>query len=419
MRLLLKSATVIDSKSPYHRKQVDILIEKGIIRDIKEKITADADEKIELKNLHVSAGWFDSSVSFGEPGFEERETISNGLDTAMKSGFTKIVLNSNTSPVIDHSSLVQFIKTKSEAHIVDILPSGALTKNSELTNLAELYDMHQNGACVFGDYKKSISNTNLLKIALQYCKSFEGLIQLYPLDLSLSKDFQMHEGKVSTSLGLKGLPAMAEVIELKKNIELIRYTGGKAHFSCISTAESVELIREAKANGLDITCSVALPNLIFTDDCLTDFDTKYKVKPPLREAEDRDALRNGLKDGIIDMVSTDHNPINIELKKTEFEQAEFGSIGLESAFGALNQHFGLESSIDYLTRGKSRFNQNNNTIDTNQVADLSLFNPDTEWIFEESDIYSKSKNSMFIGEKLKGKAYGIINNSDFYVSDFK
>jgi len=419
MRLLLKSATIIDPDSPYHLKSKDILIVNNRIHRIENHIETDVDKKIELDNLHVSPGWFDSSVSFGEPGFEDRETLANGMDTAMKSGFTKIVLNPNTNPVIDHSALVQFLNTKNEKHLIDIFPSGALTVKSRSNNLAELFDMHQNGAVAFGDYKTSISNTNLLKIGLQYAKTFKGLIQFYPIDNNLSKDFQMHEGKISTSLGLKGLPNMAEVIQLKRDLEVIKYTNGKAHFCCISTAESVELIRNAKADGLDVTCSVAIPHLMFTDLYLKDFDTKYKICPPLREQSDKEALIKGLNDGTIDMVTSDHNPMNIELKKTEFENAAFGSIGLESAFGALNQAFGLEDSIDYLTKGKQRFKQPKNTIEPQQPADLSLFNPDKEYTFSEKDIFSKSKNSIFLGEKLKGEVYGIINNAKYYVSGTK
>lgn len=419
MRLLLKSATIIDTDSPFHLKTKDIFIVNNCIHSIEDHIEADGDKVIELENLHVSPGWFDSSVSFGEPGFEDRETLANGMDTAMKSGFTKIVLNPNTDPVIDHSALVQFVNTKNEKHLIDIFPSGALTVKSKSKSLAELFDMHQNGAVAFGDYKKSISNTNLLKIGLQYTKTFEGLIQLYPIDNNLSKDFQMHEAKMSTSLGLKGLPNMAEVIQLKRDLEVIKYTSGKAHFVCISTAESVDLIRNAKADGLDVTCSVAIPHLIFTDSCLKDFDTKYKIWPPLREQSDQEALIEGLHDGTIDMVTTDHNPINIELKKTEFENAAFGSIGLESAFGALNNSFGLEHSVDFLTRGKNRFKQPRNTIEPKQIADLTLFNPDNEYTFSLKDISSKSKNSIFLGEKLKGKVYGIINNEKYYVSGTK
>lgn len=419
MRLLLKSATIIDTDSPFHLKTKDIFIVNNCIHSIEDHIEADGDKVIELENLHVSPGWFDSSVSFGEPGFEDRETLANGMDTAMKSGFTKIVLNPNTDPVIDHSALVQFVNTKNEKHLIDIFPSGALTVKSKSKSLAELFDMHQNGAVAFGDYKKSISNTNLLKIGLQYTKTFEGLIQLYPIDNNLSKDFQMHEAKMSTSLGLKGLPNMAEVIQLKRDLEVIKYTESKAHFVCISTAESVDLIRNAKADGLDVTCSVAIPHLIFTDSCLKDFDTKYKIWPPLREQSDQEALIEGLHDGTIDMVTTDHNPINIELKKTEFENAAFGSIGLESAFGALNNSFGLEHSVDFLTRGKNRFKQPRNTIEPKQIADLTLFNPDNEYTFSLKDISSKSKNSIFLGEKLKGKVYGIINNEKYYVSGTK
>jgi len=419
MRLLLKSAKIIDSDSPYHLKIKDILIVDNLIKSIEDHINADADKVIELDNLHLSPGWFDSSVSFGEPGFEDRETIQNGLETAMKSGFTKIALNSNTDPVIDHSALIQFVKTKSEEHLVDILPTGALTKQSELQNLAELYDMHQNGTVAFGDYKKSTSNTNLLKIGLQYVKTFDGLIQLHAVDNHLSENFQMHEGEMSTSLGLTGLPNMAEVIQLKRDLEVVKYTEGKAHFSCISTAESVELLRKAKKDGLDVTCSVAIANLIFTDSHLKDFDTKYKVRPPLRAERDKNALIKGLQDGIIDMVTTDHNPINIELKKTEFENAAFGSIGLETAFGTLNHAFGLEQSIEFLTRGKQRFKQHKNTVEAKQVADLSLFNPEIEYTFTEKNIFSKSKNSIFLNEKLKGKVYGVVNNSKFYVSNTK
>lgn len=416
MKLLLKSATIIDPTSSFHLSQKDILIENGYITSIENEINTKVDNKIELKNLHVSQGWFDSSVSFGEPGYEDRETLQNGLDTAMKSGFTKVVLNPNTYPIIDHSALIQYVANNTKHHIVDLLPSGALTEKSKSEQLAELFDMYKHGAVIFGDYKKSITNSNLFKIALQYAKSFDALIQAYPTENSLSQNTQMHEGPISTILGLKASPNMAEVIQLQRDLELVKYTKGKLHISCISTAESVGLIKAAKKQGLDVTCSVALSNLLYTDEKLLDFDTKYKIWPPLREASDQKALIKGLKDGIIDMVTSDHQPLNVELKKTEFEHAKFGSIGLEAAFGSLCKKFGLENSIDYLTRGKARFQQDINRIDINHQAELSLFNPDIEWTFAESDIYSKSKNAISIGEKLKGKAYGIINKNQYYAS---
>ncbi len=417
MVLLLKSAKIIDANSPFHHQTKDILVEDGIIKSIENQINKETNKVIELNNLHLSPGWFDSSVSFGEPGFEERETLQNGLDTAMKSGFTHLVLNPNTNPVLDNSSFIQHILNKSASHIVDILPTGALTERSEGQNMAELFDMYSNGAVAFGDYKRSINDANLLKIAMQYSKSFQALIQVFSLDQHLSTDTQMHEGPVSTALGLKAMPRIAEVIQLKRDLELVKYTDAKVHFCCISTAESVSLIEQAKNEGLDVTCSVALSNLYFTDKVLESFDSKYKIWPPLRETSDQEALIEGLKKGIIDMVTCDHLPLNIELKNTEFEHAEFGSIGLESAFGALNKLFGLDESVEFLTRGKSRFNATRTHIDVEQPAVLSLFDPDINRTFSEEDIHSKSKNAIFEGEDLKGKVYGIINNGKYYVSE--
>ncbi len=416
MKLLIKSAKIVDTKSPFHLKQKDIFIENGVIKAIENKIDKKADKVINIENLHVSQGWFDSSVSFGEPGFEERETLQNGLDTAMKSGFTSLILNPNTNPVIDNAALVQYLKTKTQSHIVNMLISGSLTEKSEGEQLAELFDMHQNDAVVFGDYKQGIKNANLLKLALQYSKAFKALVQVFPIESNLSDNTQMHEGAISTSLGLKALPRMAEVIQLKRDLDLLRYTNSKIHFSCISTAESVKLIKEAKKEGLDVSCSVAISNLIYTDKKLEDFDTKFKVWPPLRESEDQKALLKGLKSGIIDMVTTDHQPLNIELKKTEFEYAAFGSIGLESAFGILNKKLGLEESITCLTRGKSRFNQAESNLEVGQNAELTLFNPDIKWVFSENDINSKSKNAIFLNETLQGKALGVINKNQFHVS---
>lgn len=417
MKLLIKSAKIVDSKSPFHLKQKDIFIEDGIIKAIESKINKSVDREIKIENLHVSQGWFDPSVSFGEPGFEDRETLKNGLDTAMKSGFTNVILNPNTKPIIDNAALVQYLKTKTESHIVNAHISGALTEKSESQQLAELYDMHQHGAVVFGDYKKGIENANLIKLALQYTKGFGGLVQVFSIENSLSQNTQMHEGPVSTNLGLKALPRIAEIIQLKRNLDILRYTDYKIHFSCISTKESVELIKEAKKEGLDISCSVAISNLIYTDEKLKDFDTKYKVWPPLRESSDQKALLKGLKSGVIDMLTTDHQPLNIELKKTEFEHAAFGSIGLESAFGILNKKLGLEQSIRLLTQGKTRFNEPLSSIEVGQNAELTLFNPELEYMFTEKDIVSKSKNAMVLGEKLKGKALGIINKNQLYVAE--
>jgi dihydroorotase len=416
MNLLIKSATLVDKNSPDHLKVRDILIEEGIIKAIGENIQDKNAQIIDLPNLHVSKGWFDSSVSFGEPGYEERETLPNGLDVCQKSGFTSVVINPNTNPVADHASIIEFIKNSTRSHCVDVYPIGALTEKSNGQHIAELYDMKTKGAVAFGDYKTAVNNANIFKIALQYSKTVDTLIQIFANDKSMSENTQMHEGITSTNLGLKASPRLAEIIQIKRDLEVLKYTGGRLHFACISTSESVDLIKDAIEQGLDVSCSVALPNLIFKDEMVSEFDSKYKVLPPLRESSDIEALKKALLDGTIDMLTTDHYPLNVELKKTEFEHAEFGSIGLESALGMLQTIFNLEDTIDILTRGKRRFRIKDTSINVGENAQLSLFNPEIDWVQKEKDIASKSKNSIYLGEIHKGKAYGIINNNNIYVS---
>ena len=412
MNALLKSATVVDSKSDFHNQSVDILIENGIITKISKRISNPNNyQEVKLKNLHVSQGWFDSSVSFGEPGFEERETISNGLSVAAKSGFTSIALNANTNPVLDSNADIAFVLSKASNSAVDLKPIGALTVKSESIDLAELFDMNNAGAVAFYDYQKPITNPNLLKIALQYASNFDALVLSFPQESKITGKGVMNENINSTRLGLKGNPALAEELQIARDLFILEYTQGKLHIPTISTVKSVKLIRTAKAKKLDVTCSVAIHNLCFTDDTLNNFDTNYKVLPPLRTQTDVDALIEGLKDGTIDMVTTDHNPIDIEHKKVEFDHAKYGTIGLESAFGVLQTIFSTKKTISFLTKGKERFNVETSVIAEGQKANISLFNPDENYTFSKSDILSTSKNSAFLNLELKGKTYGIIANN--------
>ena len=412
MNALIKSATVVDSKSDFHNETVDILIEKGCISKISKRISNPKNYKeIKLNNLHVSQGWFDSSVSFGEPGYEERETISNGLKTAAFSGFTSVALNANSNPVIDSYADITFVKSKANDNAVSLYPIGALTKLSDGKDLAELFDMTNAGAVAFYDYQKPISNPNLMKIALQYASNFGGLVCSFPQESKISGKGIVNEHINSTKLGLKGNPALAEELQIARDLFLLEYTGGKLHIPTISTAKSVDLIRVAKEKKLDITCSVAIHNLLFTDDVLTSFDTNYKVSPPLRTQTDCDALIEGLKDGTIDMLTTDHNPIDIEDKKIEFDFAKYGTIGLESAFGALQTIFTTKKTISLLSQGKNRFGIAESIIKVGEEANLCLFNPDKDYIFDTPHIFSRSKNSAFLGKTLKGETYGIIANN--------
>ncbi|MDD7887399.1 dihydroorotase family protein [Flavivirga sp. 57AJ16] len=412
MNILIKSATIIDPKSEFHNTTQDILIENGTISKITNSIKNKNNyQEIKLDNLHISQGWFDSSVCFGEPGFEERETIKNGLKTAAAAGFTAVALNANTHPVLDSNSDITFVNAKSQHNAVTLLPIGALTIGSKGEDLAELYDMNSAGAIAFYDYKKPISNPNLMKIALLYASNFDGLVCSFPQENKISGHGVMNENITSTSLGLKGNPALAEELQIARDLFLLEYTGGKLHIPTISTATSVALIREAKKKKLDVTCSAAIHNLYFTDAALTDFNTHFKVLPPLRTQEDVAALIEGIKDGTVDMVTSDHNPIDVEQKKIEFDHAEYGTIGLESAFGALQTIFTTKKTIDVLTKGRARFALEQTPIEIGNKVNMTLFNPNAKYTFSKKDIVSKSKNTIFEGETLKGKVYGIIANN--------
>lgn len=417
MNVLIKSAIIVDPKSDFQNETCDILIENGIILQISKQIPNSSKvREIKLDNLHVSQGWFDSSVSFGEPGFEERETLLNGLETAAYSGFTDVAVNSNTNPVIDNYTNIAFLKAKSHDHSVQLHPIGALTKNADGEDLAELYDMKNAGAVAYYDYQKPVKNPNLMKLALQYASNFDGLVYSFPQESKISGLGVVNENVISTSLGLKGNPTLAEELQIARDLFLLEYTGGKLHIPTISSAKSVELIRAAKAKKLDVSCSVAIHNLILTDEVLTTFDTRFKVLPPLRTQSDCDALIEGLKDGTIDMVTSDHNPIDIEHKKIEFDYAMYGSIGLETAFGALNTIFTTKQTIDLLTKGKDRLGVQSTPIAVGEKAKLTLFNPDEKYTFTKEMIRSTSKNAIFENYQLKGKVYGIFSNNQLVLN---
>jgi dihydroorotase len=410
MKIIIREAKIIDSESPFHKKTADILIVDGIIKKIGTSLpnSENADE-IKQDNLHVSQGWFDSSVSLGEPGFEDRETIANGLTVSAKSGFTAIALQPNSYPVIDNQSQINFVKSKANGFATQLFPIGALTKGSEGKDMTELFDMKNAGAVAFGDYNKSLDNANLLKIALQYVQDFDGLVIAFAQDSNIKGNGVANEGITSTQLGLKGIPNLAEELQIARNLFLLEYTGGKLHIPTISTAKSVQLIKEAKAKGLNVTCSVAVHHLVLTDSTIEGFDTRYKVTPPLRRETDRKALIAGILDNTIDMITSDHNPIDIEHKKMEFDLAKDGTIGLESAFGSLLTVLPLEKVIEKLTSGKVTFGIEKQSIDEGQKANISLFNPEGKSIFTKENILSKSKNSAFLGVEMKGKVYGICN----------
>ena len=414
MNILLKSAKIIDPTSSFHGNTLDILIRNGIIEKIDKSIDTPKASVIEHKNLCVSLGWFDSSVSFGEPGYEERETLDHGLSVAAASGFTQIAYNTNTNPLPTSKADISFL-LRSAAHTPTTLhPKGHITAQNNAQQLAELHDLSQAGAICFSNHKQPIDDPHLLLLALQYTRGFDGLVESFPIEPQLAVHGVMHEGKVSTSLGLTGIPNLAEEIRIRRDLAILSYTGGKLHIPTISTAEGVGLIRQAKKDKLDVSCSVAIHNLMMTDDQLDGFDTRYKLMPPLRESKDQKALLKGLKDGTIDMVTSDHQPMDVEHKKVELEHAAYGSLGLETAFGSLCTMMDAEDAALLLNRGKERFGVSPQSIQIGTQADLTLFTADGTTIISKESILSRSKNSAYLGKELKGNVIGVINNNSVF-----
>jgi|TARA_Y100000991_G_scaffold162044_1_gene124141 dihydroorotase len=411
MKILLKNATVIDNNSPLHCKTLSLLIEDGIIKQIDEKINIKSDLIIERDNLHISRGWFDPSVSFGEPGYEERETLDNGLKVAAKSGFTSIGLNSDLIPYSDNHSSVNHLINKSKGYTTSLYPIGNLSESAKGKKLASLYDIKKAGAIYFGDYKKSTENGNLVKIALEYSQTFDGIICSYPLDKNLSQNGIVNEGITSLSHGLRGISKIAETTRLLRDINILEYTGGKLHFSHITTKESVKIIENAKKSGLNVSCSVGLPHLLFTDKEIENFNPNYKFLPPLRSNEDLQSLRSGVLSGVIDCVTSMHEPKNIEIKNLDFNLAADGSVALEAFFPLLNSIFPIEKTIQILNRGKVIFKIKNESIEVGNTANLTMFDPSVSGEIKAKDILSTSKNCTYLNQNIKGYVFGCINNS--------
>ncbi|MCH8534364.1 MAG: dihydroorotase [Flavobacteriaceae bacterium] len=404
MKTLLKAVQISDGSSPHHKQIKDVLLDNNQLLKVEDHLSEeDSDQIIECKNLILTPGFFDPNVHFGEPGFEDRETISNGLQVAQQSGFSEIALVASTQPVIDHAYVMENLQQKAKNSKVKLHVIPALTHGLKSKDLAELFEMHEYGAIGFSDDDQPIKNTNLLKLALQYTLNFNGLVHSFPVEKDIQGLAQVHESPTSTLLGLKSAPSLAETLQVSRDLAVLEYTGGRLHIPLISTKESVRLIQEAKSKGLDVSCSVSINQLFFTDESLNEFDTNFKLNPPLREKSDQEALIQGVKDGIIDFVTSHHRPMNIEHKFLEFEHAKSGSIGLESYFGAMNKLFGTEKALEVIQQSRKVYGLASTSIEEGERIALNLIDPNIKWNFTKKDILSKSKNAIFMNEELVGK----------------
>lgn len=418
MKVLIKSARIICPSSPHNGKTLDIFIENGIISKIDKELKVKADKTIEADNLHISQGWTDCFASFSDPGYEHKETLETGANAAASGGFTSVAIIPNTNPVIDNKSQVEYITRNGKNLPVTIYPIGALTKKAEGKELSEMYDMNQSGAIAFSDGTSPLQSSGIMLKALQYVKAFNGIIIQLPDDRNINPGGLINEGITSTRLGLPGKPAIAEELAIARDIELVKYTDSRIHFTGVSTKKSIDLIAEAKKQGLQVTCSVTPYHLFFHDEDMATYDTNLKVNPPLRTKEDMLALREGVKNGTVDFIASHHLPHEWDSKTCEFEYAKYGMIGLESMFGVVTTS-GI-SPDQFVRMQTDNLNTILNITKTGLVegasANLTLFDPLLEYIFTENNIRSKSKNSPFVGKTLKGKVIGVINSTQIFLN---
>ena len=419
MDILLRQVRIIDPSSPFHQQQVDILIQNGKIGQI-GNIDSNATREIQINGLHVSPGWVDVYANFCDPGMEYKETLVTGAHAAAAGGFTDVMVLPNTMPVLHNKSLVEYIVQKSKQLPVNIHPIGAITKNAEGKELAEMYDMHESGAVAFSDGTNTIQSSGILLKALQYLKAIDKTVIQVPDDKAISATGLMNESVESTRLGLPGKPAIAEELMVQRDIELAKYTNSKIHLTGISTAKSIDLIKAAKKEGISVTCSVTPYHVCFCDEDLAGYDTNLKVNPPLRSRIDREAIRAALLDGSIDCIATHHLPQDTDHKVVEFEYADYGMTGLETCFAAIHTcmpGLPVEKLVDLMSANPRRiFGLENLSITPDAAASLTLFLPSEQWTVKT--LQTKSANTPFIGRELTGKAIGIINKDKLFLNEY-
>lgn len=416
MQYLIRKITLCTPDSDWHLQQKDILIDQGVISKIADQIKAPGAKIIEGQGKMISVGFIDLFADFACPGYEQHETISQGIRAALRGGYTDVCLLPNVHPITQNHATVAHLSNQSSS--CRIHPLGAVTKHTEGNELSEMYDMYEAGAVAFTDGRKSIQHAGILLKALQYIKTFNGVIIDIPEDLSISKNGLMHEDELSTQLGMPGKPAIAEHIAIQRNLELLRYTNSALHITGISTKKSVALIKEAKKQGLQVTCSVTPYHLLFTDHALMNYDSVFKVNPPLRNETDRKALIKGIEDGTIDCIVSHHTPLNWDAKNVEFEYAKPGMISLQTMLPMLIQaapHIAIEHWIKMLTiTPRKILKLPQPQIAENEKARCIIFDPSASWTYTLANNESKSANSPLLNQNLIGKIEAVFIDEHLY-----
>ena len=426
--LLLKNVRPAGSGHDGNRT-IDLRIKDGVITELSPDLKqADGEELFDASGAFVSGGWMDMHVHFREPGYEHKETIETGCRSAMFGGFTEVACMPNTQPAIHTRDVVEFIRNKAKEQLVDVHPIGCVTKDRKGKSIAEMSDMKNGGAVAFSDDGDPVYNSQVMRVALEYSSMLGVPVINHEEDLDLSRPGHMHEGEVSARLGLDGTPSIAEEVMIARDILLAGFTGGHVHVAHISTRKAADLVRKAKADGVNVTTEVCTHHFDLTDEEIErrQFDTHVKMHPPLRTQDDVDAMIEGLADGTIEVICTDHAPHAVEEKEVEFIYAPNGIIGLDTAWsicvkrllnpGALTLEQILEKLI---INPRKILNLPVPELKEGNKANLTLFNTDEEWVYRSSEVRSKSKNSPYIDDKLSGRAVAVYNKGRFAVNRLK
>jgi dihydroorotase len=414
VKILLQSPLILDKRSPFHKKKKNVLINNGKIQEVGDK-NYSADKIIEAEGMILSPGWVDIGTVSGEPGFEHKEDTDSLSKAASAGGFTQLAVFPNVNPPIQTKSDITHLIRKNESRLVQLHPIASVTRDNKGTDLTEMLDLNDAGATAFSDGLKSITNTDIFLKALQYIKKFNGVLIDHAQDQWLDLFGQMNESPVSAALGLKGMPKLSEEVAASRNIKLLTYSESRLHLARVSSPKVLDLIRTARKKGVNITCDVTSFQTILSDTVLIDFDTNYKVNPPLREKADNELLIRGLNDGMIDIICSGHTPQDEESKVVEFDHADFGIINLQTVAShlvTLSQFIEWEDLLEKITLNPANLLQVDlPIIEPDAKANLTLLDPSLEWILDEKSNFSKSKNSPWLGKKLKGKAVAVFNNN--------
>ncbi|MCO5249164.1 MAG: dihydroorotase [Chitinophagales bacterium] len=417
MKYKLNKVEIIDPRSQWNRRVKDILVDNGRIRLAKEEDKYD--KEIDAQGTYILPALCETYASIGDPGYEYREDIESVSEAALQGGVTAICAIADNQPVTQHKTQIDYLINSTKDKIVEIWPIGAITEQLKGECPTEFLDMHHAGAVAFSDAPHAVKSSGVMMRAIQYASPFGGLIYSIPYDEQLTFDGQINESVLSVTLGLSGIPHLAESLQVYRDLRLLEYTGGKLHFSGITTADAVRQIKEAKTQGLNVTASVYLHHLLLDENAVSDFDTNYKVMPPLRTVKDQKALKKGIADGVIDIVSVQHIPLDTESKRLEFEYAKPGMANLELAFPLALKALGdiEQVATHYAIRVREILNKENPVIEEGAKADFIWVDTQAVYIPTVENRKSKSANSPFFGQELKGKVKAVFNNQAVHFNE--